>query len=212
MFTGIVEELGAVCRRSGPDLTIMAKKVLSDGPKALKETDSVAVNGVCLTVAAKNENSFAVQLSPETLQRTTLGQLRLGDAVNLERALAVGDRLGGHFVQGHVDGVGRVKSVRRQGEFSFWQFEVPAEVRRYLLPRGSIAVDGISLTVTDVTRDGFEVAVIPATYRNTTLMNRPPGDLVNLEADMIAKHIYHYLNRREAKELSWEFLAKHGFA
>src|SRR3990172_1194173 len=121
MFTGIIEEVGAVSRRSAADLAIVAKTVL-DG---VKEGDSIAVSGVCLTVVAHDASSFVVQLSPETLERTTLGRLKVGDAVNLERAMALGARMGGHFVQGHVDGVGRVQAVQNQGEFSLWRFQAP---------------------------------------------------------------------------------------
>lgn len=212
MFTGIIEEVGAVARRSGADLAIVARKVLSEGPRALKEGDSVAVNGACLTVVAAAEGSFVVQLSPETIERTTLGQLRPGDALNLERALALGDRIHGHFVQGHVDGVGRVRSIQQQGEFSLWRFQAPHEVVRYLVPKGSVAVDGISLTVVDPSGDTFGVAVIPATLRNTTLHTRGPGDPVNLEADILGKHIFHYLARERPQGLTRELLARHGFA
>lgn len=208
MFTGIIEEVGAVSRRNGPNLTVLADVVL-DG---LKEGDSISVNGVCLTAVDFDSKAFTVQLSPETLDRSTLGQLRVGDGVNLERAMALGDRLGGHFVQGHVDAVGRVHSVQKQGDFSLWRFQAPAEVACYLVPKGSVAVDGISLTVVEPMGETFGVAVIPATIAKTALSSRRPGDAVNLEADMIGKHIYHYLNRPGRGELSIEQLARHGFA
>lgn len=208
MFTGIIEEVGAISRRSGADMTILAKTVL-DG---VREGDSIAVNGTCLTVVAFDEEGFVVQVSPETLQRTTLGQLKAGDAVNLERALAAGARMGGHFVQGHVDGIGRVHSIRSQGEFAVYRFQAPAEVSPYLVPKGSIAIDGISLTIVDPTRDIFDVAVVPATLAKTTLGSRRPGDLVNMEADMIGKHIFQFLKTMGAGGLTVEKLRTHGFA
>jgi riboflavin synthase len=170
------------------------------------------VNGVCLTAVDFDSKAFTVQLSPETLERSTLGHLRAGDAVNLERAMALGDRIGGHLVQGHVDAVGRVHSIQKQGDFSLWRFQAPADVACYLVPKGSVAVDGISLTVVEPLGETFGVAVIPATIAKTTLTNRRPGDAVNLEADMIGKHIYHYLNRQGRGELSIEQLVRHGFA
>lgn len=208
MFTGIIEEVGAVSRRSGSDLAILAEIVV----EGLTEGDSIAVNGVCLTVSAREDDRFVVQLSPETLQRSTLGRLVSGDAVNLERAMALGDRVGGHLVLGHVDGVGQVESIRSQGQFSLWRFRAPEGVSRYLAPKGSVAVDGISLTVVEPSGDTFDVAVVPTTLARTTLGTKRPGDAVNLEADMISKHIYHYLQRIQKGKLSREFLAGHGFA
>ena len=188
----------------------MAKVVL-DG---LKLGDSIAVDGACLTVAAVNDDSFVVQASPETLERTTLSRLRPGDAVNLERAVAFGDRFGGHFVLGHVDGVGRVASVQKQGEFSLWRFQAPGEVARYLVPKGSVAVDGISLTVVEPAGDTFGVAVIPATLNTTTLGGKRAGDAVNLETDVIGKHIYHYVKELKGSSkgsITMEFLSRQGF-
>lgn len=208
MFTGIIEEVGAVSRRSGSDITILAKTVL----EGVREGDSIAVDGTCLTVVSFDSESFVVQVSPETFKRTTLGRLKPGVAVNLERALAAGDRMGGHFVQGHVDGVGRVRAVVPQGEFSLWRFQAPSEVARYLVPKGSIAIDGISLTVVDPVGDTFDVAVIPATLQKTTLSNRRPGDPVNMEADMLAKHIYQFMHTMAGGGISLEKLKRHGFA
>ena len=207
MFTGIIEEIGVVSRRSGTDLAILAKTVL----EGLREGDSLAVNGVCLTVVALNADNFVTQVSPETFERTTLGLLRPGDAVNLERAMAFGDRVGGHLVQGHVDGVGRVHSVTPQGQFALWRFQAPTEIARYLVPKGSVAIDGISLTVVEPQGETFGVAIIPATLQRTILRNKRPGDLVNIEADMIGKHIYHYLSRGKESGLTFSFLAAHGF-
>ena len=208
MFTGIIEEVGAISRRSGADLSIVAELVLED----LSEGDSVAVDGACLTVVAIEETGFVVQMSPETIERTTLGKIREGHAVNLERAMQAGGRFGGHFVLGHVDGVGRIHSIRHQGEFALWRFQACEEVARYLTPKGSVAVDGISLTVIEPAGDTFGVAVIPATLERTTLAAKRPGDAVNLEADMIGKQVYHYLARSGDGGMSRDFLARHGFA
>ena len=207
MFTGIVEEVGAISRKSGAELSILAEVVL----EGMHVGDSIAVNGACLTVTAFNERGFTAQISPETAERTTLSAARPGDAVNLERALAMGDRFGGHFVQGHVDGVGRVYSVRNQGDFSLWRFRAPDDVARYLVPKGSIAVDGISLTVVEPAGDTFGVAIIPETVSRTILGAKRPGDPVNLEADVIGKHIYHYV-KAGGSGLTQDFLARHGFA
>ena len=208
MFTGLVEEVGAVTRRSGAELAIMAEEVLSD----LQLGDSVAVDGVCLTVVAVREDGFVVQVSPESFSRTTLGRLRPGHAVNLERAMRADGRFGGHFVQGHVDGVGRIEGVTEQGEFALWRFRAPAEVARYLVPKGAVTVDGISLTVVDPERDTFSAAVIPATLANTTLPTKRIGAPVNMEADIIGKHIYHYMKGGTKEGLNLEFLSRHGFA
>ena len=207
MFTGIIEEVGAISRRSGSDITILAKTVL-DG---VREGDSIAVNGTCLTVVSHDAESFVVQVSPETYKRTTLGGLKVGDAVNLERALAAGARMGGHFVQGHVDGVGRVHSVKPQGDFALWRFQAPAEVARYLVQKGSIAIDGISLTVVDPVGDTFDVAIIPATLQKTTLSSKRPGDPVNMEGDMLAKHIFQFMKNMSGG-VTIDKLKRHGFA
>ncbi|HIJ64468.1 MAG TPA: riboflavin synthase [Candidatus Hydrogenedentes bacterium] len=208
MFTGLIEEVGAVARRSGSDLAVVAKAILDD----LAPGDSVAVNGACLTVAALTGNGFVAQMSPETLERTTLSSLRPGDAVNLERAMAAGARFGGHFVLGHVDGVGRIADIRNQGEFSLWRFQAPDEVARYLVPKGSVAVDGISLAVVEPAGDTFGVAVIPTTAAKTNLGGKRPGDAVNIEADVIGKHVYHYLKGASGTSITRDFLARHGFA
>jgi riboflavin synthase len=208
MFTGLIEEVGAVLRRSGADLAIMAEVVLEE----MGAGDSIAIDGACMTVTVVNEDNFVVQVSPESLARTTLSRLRPGDAVNLERALVAGGRFGGHFVLGHVDGVGRVAAVRDQGEFSLWRFQAPPEVARYLAPKGSVAVDGISLTVIDPVGDTFAVAVIPTTLRKTTLGAKHAGDFVNLEADVISKHVYHYVKGTPGGGVTMDVLSRHGFA
>lgn len=209
MFTGLIEEIGAISRRAGAEISVLAKTVLAD----LAHGDSIAVDGVCLTVAAVNAEGFVAQVSPETFARTTLSRLRPGDAVNLERAMAAGDRFGGHFVLGHVDGVGRVASMHDQGEFSLWRFQAPPEIACYLVPKGSVAIDGISLTIIEPAADTFGVAVIPTTLKNTTLGTKRPGDAVNIEADVIGKHVYHYVKGgTSGGSITKDFLARHGFA
>lgn len=209
MFTGIIEEIGAVSTRSGAKVTILAREVLH----GVQLGDSIAVDGACLTVTAFDAESFTVQISPETFARTTLGRLKAGEAVNLERAMQLGGRLGGHFVLGHVDGVGKVERVRPEGEFQLWTFRAPDDVAKYLVPKGSVTIDGISLTVVEPAGDTFSVAVIPATLSKTTLSRKRPGEAVNMEADMIGKHIFHYLKRGGGKGgVTADLLAQHGFA
>jgi len=208
VFTGLIEEIGVVSRRSGSDLAILAEAILDD----VHEGDSIAIDGACMTVSAVNDAGFVVQMSPESQAHTTLSRLRPGDAVNIERAMLAGARFGGHFVLGHVDNVGRVHSVQDQGDFSLWRFQAPSEVACYLAPKGSVAVDGISLTIVEPAADTFGVAVIPETLRRTTLGNKRPGDAVNLEADILGKHIYHYLKGSPPpRGIDAEFLARHGF-
>jgi riboflavin synthase len=207
MFTGIIEEVGAISARSGANLTILARALL----EGIAIGDSIAIDGACMTVAEFGATSFRVQVSPESFAKTTLGALKPGDAVNLERALAAGDRFGGHFVQGHVDGIGRIDRVRPMGEFAVWTFQAPSEVARYLVPKGSVTIDGISLTVVDPRGDNFDVAVIPETLKRTKLPSKKAGDPVNMEADMLGKHLWHYL-RAGSASLTKETLARHGFA
>jgi riboflavin synthase len=179
MFTGIVEELGTVAA-AGTRLRVEAEQVL-DGARL---GDSTAVNGCCLTLVAIGDGWFEADVSEETLRRTTLGGLAPGDGVNLERPVRLSDRLGGHLVQGHVDGVGEVVAPAPD-----LQVRMPADLARYVIQKGSITVDGVSLTVVDPTDDGFSVAVIPHTAEVTTLGRRQPGDRVNLEVDVIAKYV-----------------------
>lgn len=180
MFTGIVEELGHLRRRTGSRFEFEAYLVRG----GLGIGDSVAHNGVCLTVVDLFDNAYAVDVVDETLERSTLGDLAPGDPVNLERPVRLSDRLGGHLVQGHVDGVGEVVSAAPDLEV-----RVPVGLARYLVDKGSITVDGCSLTVVEARADGFTVAVIPHTAEVTTLGRRRPGDRVNLEVDVVAKYV-----------------------
>lgn len=179
MFTGIVEELGSVASLEGPRLRLSARRVLED----VEMGASIAVNGCCLTVVAWGDDWWEADVSDETFARTSLGSLQPGDPVNLERPVRLADRLGGHLVQGHVDAVGEV--VRAVPDL---QVRVPEQLLRYLVEKGSVTVDGVSLTVVDVLADGFTVAVIPHTAEVTTLGRRRPGDAVNLEVDVMAKY------------------------
>lgn len=208
MFTGIIEEIGKVASLRGPELVIQSSLVVED----LAEGDSIAVNGACLTAVSFDKKSFRVQISPESFEKTTLGRLKAGDTVNLERAMTPNRRFGGHFVQGHVDGVGEVTGVDDQGDFQVWHFRAPRHVAQYLIPKGSVSIDGISLTVVNPVADVFSVAVIPATLAKTVLSSRAPGDPVNLEADMIGKHIFHFMQQGKKEPISVDFLKRHGFA
>jgi riboflavin synthase len=190
MFTGIIEELGMV-RRPGSRLEITASKVSIDSEPGA----SVAVNGVCLTVTHRRGDVLGFDLSEETMARSSLGRLAEGDRVNLERPVTLLTRLGGHLVQGHVDGVGEVASVEGDPLGSRMRVRVPDDLRRFVVEKGSIAVDGVSLTVTDVADSSFGMALVPFTLQATTLGAARVGDLVNLEADVVAKYVEGFLRR-----------------
>ncbi len=189
MFTGLIEEVGRVRARrpidGGIRLQIEAQAVSAD----LKSGDSIAVNGVCLTVVAQHEAGFAAEAVGETLQKTNLDNLQVGDPVNLERPLRVGDRLGGHFVQGHVNGTAPVRTWTRRGENYWLEVELPPALSRYVIPEGSIALDGISLTVARLNGHVVGINIIPHTAKNTNLKYKKPGDRVNVEVDLIAKYV-----------------------
>ena len=195
MFTGIIEEVGKVAElrllAQGAMITVTCRRVL-DG---LAVGDSVAVNGVCLTVVEKGTGIIRADISEESLERSSLGGLRRGNEINLERALSLGSRLGGHIVQGHVDGVGKLKAAMGAGEGRVFTFSVPASIEGYLVEKGSIAVDGISLTISGLGGGEFSVAAIPHTIDVTNLKGIKAGDDVNLEVDIIAKYVRRYLER-----------------
>ena len=213
MFTGIVEGLGEIVSKNpivkGIRFVIKAPFDLSD----VKLGDSISVNGVCLTVINLEIQTFAVEVSPETLMCTTLGGLQVGTKVNLERALQIGDRLGGHLVSGHVDGIGEVISRKESGDFLFFTIKVPENLTKYIIEKGSIAVDGISLTINAISQNLVELAIIPHTARITTMGFRRPGDLVNIEVDLIGKYIERLLQPylRPKDSITLEFLKEHGF-
>ncbi len=190
MFTGIVEALGKVealraRERDTQRLVVSAPLDLTTVPMG----GSIAVNGVCLTLVGRRGRRFEADLGPETLERTTLGRLAVGDAVHLERPLRMGDPLGGHLVAGHVDGLGRVKAARPQGDALTLEIALPPSLALYVAPKGSIAVDGVSLTVNAVQGRTFSVTLIPHTLAVTALARRKPGDEVNVETDLLAKHV-----------------------
>jgi riboflavin synthase len=196
LFTGIIEATGRIERRV-PSGTGARLTIASDVPlPRLTLGESIAVSGPCLTVVSHRGRRFAVDVSPETLRRTTLGTVRPGTRVNLERALRVGDRLGGHVVLGHVDGVGRVEAIKPDGDWFAYRFSAPRALAPYLVEKGSIAIDGVSLTVFACKGGSFTVALIPHTLARTTLGERRPGDRVNLEADVLLKHIETMLRAR----------------
>ncbi|HYV36457.1 MAG TPA: riboflavin synthase [Gemmataceae bacterium] len=190
MFTGLIESLGTVRRLDADGAgrhLVVAEKTLAP---QLAIGESVAVNGACLTVVEHDAESFRFQVGPETLTRTNLGELGVGDHVNLERSLRMGDRLGGHLVQGHVDGMGSITSRRRVGDWELLWFKCPPELAAQMVSKGSITVDGVSLTLVDVTKDAFSVALIPHTLDQTTLGRKAVGASVNLETDMLAKYVW----------------------
>ena len=215
MFTGIIEAVGTIRewtpRGAGALAAIGAPPLVA----ALRAGDSIAVDGVCLTVTGLRGEVFTCDLSPETASRSTLGRLRVGTPVNLERPLRLGDRLGGHIVTGHVDGIGEIVQHLAQGEADLLRIRFPQDLGSLLAMKGSIAVDGISLTVAELSDQLFGVAVIPYTRQQTTLGSKRLGDPVNLETDILAKHVARLLAARMGADgggLSLGFLQEHGFA
>jgi riboflavin synthase len=218
MFSGIVAEIGTVMAyESGGGaaaLTIGASPAFRD----VAIGESIAVNGVCLTVVHHRDSTFALDVSPETLRATNLGELRPGDGVNLERSLCLHDRLGGHLVSGHVDGVGSIIDKRREANAVHYDMQVPMELMRYIVPKGSIAVDGISLTVVACRPDGFQVTIIPHTAAVTTIGGKALGATVNIECDMMGKYVERLLYARlegesaDAHELQIALWRRHGIA
>jgi riboflavin synthase len=206
VFSGIVEEIGAVSAVSGSGLSIKAEAILAD----LKPGDSVAVNGVCLTVTSIKGKTFNINVMPETLRRSNLSALKAGDAVNLERALTLSGRLGGHLVQGHIDATGAVSRIEWEGDAELLTIAAPPEVMRYIVDKGFIAVDGLSLTVVERTAETFTVSLVTYSRSHTTMGLKNPGDRVNLEADIIAKYVEKLVSSR-GPSLTEGFLAEHGF-
>jgi len=206
VFTGIIQETGSTVSTAAGKLTVAAGAVL----QGMELGGSIAVNGVCLTVTAFDAKSFSVDVMPETLSRTNLGQLRRGDRVNLERPLSLGGELGGHLVQGHIDGAGKVAGIIPEGEALLMKFEASPEIMRYIVPKGFIAVDGASLTVTERDAKSFSVSIVEYTRRHTTLADRKIGDTVNLEVDIIGKYVAEFI-QPQSTGITVEFLQEHGF-
>jgi riboflavin synthase len=196
MFTGLIEDVGTIdalrFNKGSAVLSVRTNLPLRSMPLGA----SVAVNGACLTVVKKGKGTFTVDVSPETLQRTSLETLGVGSLVNLEEPMRLQDRLGGHLVTGHVDGIGTVLAITNQGEFTVFTFQVPARLGRFLISKGSVAVDGISLTVNDRRRNRFSAAIIPFTLQHTNLRARRVGDKVNIETDLIGKYVESFLEKR----------------
>jgi riboflavin synthase len=212
MFTGIIEEIGSIeALRRGANsavLTIHAKTVLED----VHLGDSIAVNGVCLTVTSLSKTSFTADVMHETMNRSSLGGLRLGSKVNLERAMLASGRFGGHIVSGHIDGTGTISSIQRDDNALWYAIRTSADILRYIIEKGSITVDGISLTVARVSDVEFSVSVIPHTAMQTTLSQRRVGDIVNLENDSIGKYVERLMGAAAPQSgLNKEFLMKFGF-
>ena len=218
MFTGLVEELGRVKSlskgTSSARLSISAKTVLED----IKIGDSIAVNGTCLTVVEFSDTWFTADVMPETVRMTVLGNLKPGDPVNLERTLRVGDRFGGHIVSGHIDGLGTIRSKETEENAILVTITAMPEVMRFIIPKGSIAIDGISLTVVDCSAEWFRVSLIPHTAKVTTIGLKRVGEQVNLETDIIGKYVEKLLGTANGKQtgstkqgVSAEYLAQHGF-
>ena len=196
MFTGLIEDVGKIVslRLAERAAALTVKTRLS--ARAMELGASIAVNGACLTVVKSGRGQFTVELSPETLKRTSLKDLRPGSFVNLERPMRLNDRLGGHLVTGHVDGLATVATIEKKGDFTFLTFRVPRRLGAFLVSKGSVAVDGISLTVNECGPGRFSVALIPFTLRHTNLLTRMVGDKVNIETDLIGKYVYNLMKRR----------------
>ena len=213
MFTGIIEEIGKIHSvekgiNSGK-ITIEARKVL----KGTKIGDSIAVNGLCLTVTTMGAASFTADVMPESMRRTNLRGLKKGDEVNLERAMAADGRFGGHIVSGHIDCTGNIAKIEREENAVWIYIDIAEEYLRFVIEKGSVAIDGISLTVAKVTEGGFAVSVIPHTWEETTLLKRKVGSNVNIETDIVGKYIYNFTQpqKTEKRTLTAEFLAENGF-
>ena len=209
MFTGIIEELGTVERVGADRITVRAQRVL----EGTRLGDSIAVNGVCLTVTHLTGAGFTADVMPETLRRSSLGQLRPGSRVNLERAMAADGRFGGHIVSGHIDGMGQILALRDEGNAVWITIAAPPELLRGIVEQGSVAIDGVSLTVAAVTDQDFSVSIIPHTGGQTTLLHRRPGEQVNLETDIIGKYVFRLLAPERAPKggITREFLTQYGF-
>jgi riboflavin synthase len=215
MFTGIIEEIGTI---KAVIKSTKSAKLIIQASKVLEETkigDSISTNGVCLTVTDIYDSSFAVDVMAETIRKSSLSMLSQGDKVNLERALQVGDRLGGHIVSGHIDGTGTIRNIQQEDNAIWITVAADPMILRYIIPKGSITVDGISLTVAYVDDTIFKVSIIPHTKEVTTLLYKKVGDIVNLECDLVGKYIEKLLKPKEKQEehsnIDLEFLSRNGF-
>ncbi len=215
MFTGIIEEVGKIKeiinKSNSLELYIIAEKIVSK----IANGDSVAVNGVCLTVTSFNSSGFKADVSPETYKVTNLKNLKIDDFVNLETALTLSKPLGGHIVSGHVDAIAKIEKIEREGNFTKIFIEIPFGLRKYMIQKGSVAIDGISLTINDISEKSFNVMIIPHTLGNTTLPFKKVGDYLNIEVDILGKYVENLLKYNDKIEnksnITEEFLMKHGF-
>ena len=213
MFTGIIEDKGRFLR---VEYQGQKKRLTLELPMNLTEVqlgDSININGVCLTIVEKRGQTIQLDLSPETLQKTVLGGLKEGDKVNLERALRLTDRLGGHIVTGHIDGIGIIVEKRKEMDFLNFKIRIPKSISKYVVQKGSIAIDGISLTVNESRGEDIQLSLIPYTLEKTTLMDKKVGDQVNVETDVLGKYVEKLLDRedKKSKEVTFSFLKEHGF-
>lgn len=211
MFTGIIEAIGEIKGMKGTEKGISLRISVLQSFGDIKIGDSIAVNGVCLTAKTINGGTFSADVSSETISKTTFGKIKAGERVNLERALRLSDRLGGHIVTGHIDGIARLKEKRNEGESVRLSFSLDKELLRYVISKGSIAIDGISLTVNEVEGDGFSVNIIPHTAQNTTILGKKAGDEVNIEVDVIGKYVERLLGKGMESKINRSFLLEHGF-
>ncbi|MFW6001056.1 MAG: riboflavin synthase [Halanaerobium sp.] len=211
MFTGIVQEKGEFNRKITANnkyqLEIKAEKVLND----LKIGDSIAVNGACLTVVEFGDNYFRADVMPETLKATNLGDLKTGSEVNLEQSLRLSDFIGGHFVTGHIDGTAAVKNIRNQSNAKLIDLSIPAEIEKYIVKKGSVAVNGVSLTVMKINNGIMTISLIPETWSETNLADIKKGDIVNIETDMLGKYVYKMMDNKKDNNITKDFLAENGF-
>lgn len=207
MFTGIIEEIGKLKSLNGGRIEISCEKILSD----MKIGDSISTNGICLTVVDFGKNFFAADVMPETFRKTSLAEIQTGGVVNLERALKVGDRLGGHIVSGHIDGTGKILSTRTEGNAIFIEIQAENFLLKQIAAKGSVALDGISLTVVDAMTENFSVSMIPHTREVTNFKFKRVGNLVNIETDVFAKYIERLINFEKNSTLTKNFLAENGF-
>ncbi len=212
VFTGIVEEKGVVAEltqhQESMKMKINAKIILED----INLGDSISINGVCLTVTSYTNHHFTVDIMPETFRTTSLRLLKVGSNLNLERSMAANGRFGGHFVSGHVDGIGEIQSKKGIDNAIYYDITFPTKLHRYIVNKGSIAVDGISLTIFDISENRFTISLIPHTVHKTILGEKNVGDIVNIECDMLGKYVEQFIRQREGHSITEKFLNDHGFA
>lgn len=216
MFTGIIEETGIIIgyeRRKNSSSILLEADIVLQG---VKLGDSIAVNGVCVTVVSFSEKQFTADVMAVTLEKTNIGKLSVGKKVNLERALLLGDRIGGHLVSGHIDTTEYICNINKQENITLIEIHMSEEIRPFIIPQGSITIDGVSLTVAKVTHQSFFVSIIPLSFKETIINTYTPGSIVNIETDMIGKYLYHFSrekfsNTPKKSSLTREFLIEHGF-